>query len=331
MKIITVIGTRPQYIKIKPLYDYFKNHKINNYLIDTNQHYSNNVSKDIIEELGLQIDYNLNINHDSEMSFLSNGICAICAKLEEISDNDATILVTGDTNSTLISSIVAKKMGLRLAHIEAGIRCGDKNRPEELNRILVDDLADIHFISREKDKINVSNPIYVGDLEYNFLNSIEHNCEEISYSKEVLLTIHRQENMNVDKLNDIFKFCSSLDCPILFPIHHRANNFIEDNKITIPNNIKIIDPINYMKMISLMRSCKGIISDSGGVTKTAPFFGKKCIIPLDKVEWQEAIEEKYATNVLDKHWFDDYKIERNTNLYYVENSCEIIMKEIENG
>ena len=145
MNIITIIGTRPQYIKIKPLYDYFKKHKINNYLVDTNQHYSDNVSSKLIEELGLVIDKNLKIDISSEMNFISNGISVIHNFLSNFKNKIDFLIVIGDTNSTLVSSVVAKKMGIRLAHIEAGIRCGNRNRPEEINRIMVDSIADIHF------------------------------------------------------------------------------------------------------------------------------------------------------------------------------------------
>lgn len=328
MKIITIIGTRPQYIKLKPFYDYCKENNIDNYVIDTNQHYSANVSSDIVKDLKLEINCDLCISGEDEISFMANGLCSIHNKLKEICDKDTTILVMGDTNSTLISSIVAKKMGLRLAHIEAGIRCHDRNRPEELNRIMVDQLSDIHFTSREKDKENVASPVHIGDLEYNFLNSIEYNYGGVSYYGAILLTIHRQENMDVNNLSRILNFCRSLKSPILFPIHHRTANFIKTNDMSIPDNIKVINPVSYMDMISLMRGCKGIISDSGGVTKTAPFFGKKCIVPLSHPEWSEVVSEGYATNLLDKHWFDDYRIERNKDLYYVKNSCEIIINKI---
>jgi UDP-GlcNAc3NAcA epimerase len=328
MNIITIIGTRPQYIKLKPFYDYCKDNGISNYIIDTNQHYSNNVSKNLIEELGLKIDCNLRIESGGEISFIANGLLSIQNKLEEVSNKDSIVIVIGDTNSTLISSIVSKKMGLKLAHIEAGIRCYDRNRPEELNRILVDDLSDIHFISRERDRESVSNPVYVGDLEYYFLNSIEHLYGDISYDGNILLTIHRQENMDVDHLYRIFDLCESIKYPITFPIHHRTDNFVKKNDILIPDNIEVIEPISYIDMISFMRGCRGIISDSGGITKTAPFFGKKCIIPLYQVEWREVISEGYAINYLNKHLFDDYKIERNTDLYYVKNSCEIIVNKI---
>jgi UDP-N-acetylglucosamine 2-epimerase len=328
MKIVTVIGTRPQYTKLKPLHDYFKKNNIDNYIIDTNQHYSANVSGDIIKDLELEIDCNLCISSEDEISFMANGLCSIHNKLKEICDKDTTVLVMGDTNSTLISSIVAKKMGLRLAHIEAGIRSGDHNNPEEINRIMTDSISDVHFISRECDSKNVANPIYVGDLEYSFLNSIENNYEDISYDGSILLTIHRQENMNISKLNNIFNFCESLEYPIVFPMHHRTANFIRDNNLSLPDNIEVVDSVSYMEMISLMRGCRAIITDSGGVSKTAPFFGKKVIVAMDKWGWHDLFIRGYAINKLDAQWFHDYKISRDVNFYYVKNSCESITNNI---
>ena len=328
MKIVIVIGTRPQYIKIKPLYDYLKNNNIDSCLIDTNQHYSDSVSKNIIEGLGLEIDHNLQIKSRDEISFLSNALTSISEALQSTCDKDDVVVVIGDTNSTLATSIAAKKLGLRLAHIEAGIRCNDRGRPEELNRILVDDLADVHFISRKRDSSNVSNPVYVGDLEYSFLHSIEDKYDDINYNGEILLTIHRQENMKVPELYDIFGYCHMLEEPIIFPIHHRTNNFINLNNINVPNNIKIVEPFEYFEMLQVMRNCRGIISDSGGISKTSPFFGKKCVIPLKKIEWSEIIEAGYATNELKMGWFDDYKIERDMNFYYANNSCKIIVEKL---
>lgn len=325
MNVITIIGTRPQYIKIKSLYDYFKKRNINNYLIDTNQHYSDNVSKDLIKELELDIYKNLKIDTSSEMNFISNGISVISNFFLNFKNKIDFLIVIGDTNSTLISSIVSKKMGIKLAHIEAGIRCGNKNMPEEMNRILVDEMADIHFISREKDEVNVSNSFYIGDLEYNYLNKIERNFEkEITYDQPIVMTIHRQENLNIKKINEVFDFCNKIKLPIIFPIHHRTKKFIKKYNILMPKNITIIEPVIYKEMILLLRTCRGVISDSGGIIKTIPFFGKKCVIPSEDVEWDEVIGYGYATKKLDNNWFDDYNIERDMNFYYKKNSCEII-------
>ena len=327
MNIVTIIGTRPQYIKIKPLCDYFKKQKINNYLVDTNQHYSDNVSKNLVKELELDIYKNLEIDTSNEINFISNGISVIYKFLSEFKNKIDFLIVIGDTNSTLISSIVAKKMGIKLVHIEAGVRCYNKNRPEEINRMLVDDVSDIHFISRKKDAENVSNPIYIGDLEYNYLNSIEKEFkEDIVYDDPIIMTIHRQENLNIRKINKIFKFCDKIKLPVIFPIHHRTEKFIKENNITISKNITTIEPLTYKQMILFLRRCRGVISDSGGIVKTIPFFGKKCIVPSEDVEWNEVINCGYATNKLDNNWFNDCKIKRDKNFYYKEDSCEIIEK-----
>ncbi len=331
MNIVIVIGTRPQYIKLKSLYDYLKYNKINNYIIDTNQHYSDNMSKNLIRELNLCIDENLNIKSSNEIDFISKGIPFLYNVIKNLSDKDKIdcIIVMGDTNSTLIASIVANKMGIKLAHIEAGVRFGDKKISEEMNRILIDNLADIHFLSREKDKINVDNPVYIGDLEYNYLNSIENNYDEdISYNGSIIMTIHRQENMYKERLEDIFSLCSKIKDDIIFPIHHRTKLFLFNINLSIPDNVEVVEPFSYKKMILSLRKCKGIISDSGSIIKISPFFGKKCIIPLDKIEWDEVLLEGYATNELNYSWFDDYKIERDMDFYYVENSCDIIMENL---
>ncbi len=331
MDIITIIGTRPQYTKIKPLYDYFKKQNINNCLVDTNQHYSDNMSNNLIKELELNIDENLKIDISSEMNFISNGISVISNFLLNFKNKIDFIIVIGDTNSTLISSLVAKKMGIKLVHIEAGIRCGNKDMPEEINRILIDEMVDIHFTSREKDALNVSNPVYIGDLEYYYLNKIEKNFKEkIVYDQPIMMTIHRQENLNIKKINKIFDFCNKIKLPIIFPIHHRTKRFIEKQGIIIPENIIIIGPVIYKEMILLLRACRGVISDSGGIIKTIPFFGKKCVIPSKDIEWDEVIECGYATKELNISWFDDYEIERNKNFYYKKNSCEIIERTLRN-
>ena len=259
------------------------------------------------------------------MNFISNGIYVISNFILNFKNKIDFVIVIGDTNSTLTSSLVVKKMNIKLIHIEAGVRCGSKNMPEEINRILVDEMADIHFVSREKDGLNVSNPVYIGDLEYSYLNNIEKEFkEDITYDGPIIMTIHRQENLNIKKINEIFDFCDKVKLPIVFPIHHRTEKFINKYNIMIPKNIITIEPLTYKKMILLLRTCRGVISDSGGIVKTIPFFGKKCIIPSEDVEWDEVINCGYATKKLNNNWFDDYKIKRCKDFYYKKDSCEII-------
>lgn len=322
MNLVSVIGTRPQYIKIKPFYDYCLQNKINHSIIDTNQHYSSNVSDIFISEFDLKIDYKLQAENSCPNYFISDSIKKIHDIFKDICPTH--VLVYGDTNSTLSAAISTKNLGIPLYHVEAGIRCNDTNRPEEINRILIDDLSDVHFISRHKDFSNVNHPVYIGDLEYYFLNSIEKSGKmtNIEYLDFYLMTIHRKENSNVDNIKNILNMCESLKDKIIWPIHHRIKKIISN--MDIPKNIHIIEPLGYMDMIYKLCKCKGIISDSGGVTKTSPFFGKKCIIPLKTNEWDDVVEHGYATLDLNKDWFKNYKIQRNTNIYYEKNCCDII-------
>jgi len=329
MKLLTILGTRPQYIKFKPLYDYFIINKIDNLSIDTDQHYDYNISGVFLEELGISIDRHLFSSHESSFGFLSDSLLKIHGALSEYKPD--IVIVLGDTNTSLISSIVAYQMGIKVAHIEAGIRCGDKSRPEEMNRILIDELASFHFISRQKDSANVSNPVLVGDLEYHFLNSLEKENPKLFnfvYEDCLIMTIHRQENTTKERLETIFSGCEKHNGDIVFTVHPRTRKVIKDNGILVPKNIIMIDPIGYFKMINYLSRCKGIISDSGGVTKIAPFFGKKCLIPSKNAEWSEVIDEGYGMKGIDVSWFNDYEMPRRKDFYYIENVCERIVDTI---
>ena len=328
MKFLTILGTRPQYIKFKPLYDYFKENKINSVVADTDQHYDYNSSGIFLKQLELEIDYHLAINNDNQFTFLSDAMWKLADFIGD--QNPDVVLVMGDTNSSLAAALVANKMGIKVAHIEAGIRCGDKSRPEEINRILVDEMSSIHFVSRPKDRTNVTSPWYVGDLEYVLLNNLENEgkIKDVSYGDFLLMTIHRQENTNEDRLRNILDVCECFDGKIIFPIHHRTLRVIKEKRIEIPSNIECIDPLGYFEMIDMMASCCGIITDSGGVSKTAPFFGKKCLIPSKNAEWQEVIECGYGKQCLDLSWFDDYRMPRRRDFYYIPDACERICDRI---
>ena len=311
MKIMSIIGTRPQYIKVKPLYDYFKD-KCNHVIVDTLQHYSDSVSKNVISDLNLKIDYFLGSDNKDEIHFISE----IMVKIQKIitKEQPDVILVFGDTNSTFCSSLVAYKMNKKVCHIEAGLRCGDKNVPEEINRIFTDSVSDINFCSSYSALPNISNGIYCGDLEYELLNNIN---PEITYSDFGVMTIHRQENCNLEKLNNIIDYCDSINKKIIFPVHHRMANLI--NKISLPNNVNIVDPLPYNRMVELMAQCSFIFTDSGGIQKTSAFFGKKTLVFRNKTEWIETEKEnfskKYDNLVDDIRWVLEKENIRNKRLY----------------
>ena len=330
MKLTTIIGTRPQYVKFKPFHDYIKKHNIDHLSIDTDQHYDYNVSGVFLEELRISINKHLSSKHENSFSFLSDSLLKINEILKEY--KPSVVIVLGDTNTSLISSIVANQMGIKVAHIEAGIRCGDKTRPEEMNRILIDEIASFHFVSREKDSVNVSNPILVGDLEYYFLNDLEKENPKLfnfTYEDCLIMTIHRQENATKERLEYVFDNCNKYNGDIIFSVHPRTRKVIKDNGILVPENIIMIEPLSYFKMINYLSKCKGIISDSGGVTKIAPFFGKKCLIPSKNAEWSEVIDEGYGMKGMDLSWFNTYEMPRRKDFYYIKDACEKIVDTIE--
>jgi UDP-GlcNAc3NAcA epimerase len=280
-----------------------------------------------VEEFGLSIDYNLQIKNSNPTEFISDAISKISSLLMTISPD--AVLVMGDTNSSLAAAIVSNKLSIPLFHIEAGIRCGKRERPEEINRIIVDDLSDVHFISRNSDACNVRNPVFVGDLEYVLLNryvllNSMMDFEKISYENWILMTIHRDDNMNKNRLQSIFSLCEKIGKDVIFPMHHRTRKYVDDNNIIIPDNIKVIDPVSYTEMCYYLSNCLGVITDSGGISKITPFFGKKSIIPSIAAEWDEIITSGYATLSEDEKWFNDPIITRRKDFYYNSNCCNII-------
>jgi UDP-N-acetylglucosamine 2-epimerase (non-hydrolysing) len=321
---MTIIGTRPQYIKIKPWYDYCKENNINNIMIDTRQHFTPNVSDTFIDEFKLEIDHSLNVPNDNPTSFISETIKRVGHNIRRLTPD--VVLVIGDTNTTLAAALASNKLGVKVGHIEAGIRCGDKEKPEEMNRIIVDELSEVHFISRQNDRHNVDSPFFTGDLEYKLLNKFEDDglVSPIEYQDFFLMTLHRQENLNFKRLKLILEFCRELKETIIFPIHHSTEKAMENGIISFSPNIKISQPMNFKQIVDCLCKCKGIISDSGGITKISPYFGKKCILPVKDEEWTEVIDKGYGIKELNVSWFDDYEIKRDRDFYYREDCCEVI-------
>jgi len=291
MKILSVIGTRPQYVKIKPIFDYCNENKINHIIVDTNQHYSENVSDYFIDEFSLRIDHNLKTSNSGEVFFITQTMEKLTEILED--ENPDFVLIYGDTNSTLSSSLVCYKQKIPFAHIEAGLRCNDIKVPEELNRIVADLTSQIQFTPKETgDFFTFSNEVVCGDLEYELLN--RYYDKDITFTGPPVMTIHRKENQNVESFSKILSFCESYNKPIDFYLHHSTESFIKRNNITLPKNIKIKPPAKYSEMVDALSSCKFIITDSGGLMKTCPFFSKKCIVMRDNVEWGEVESSDYG-------------------------------------
>ena len=314
MKILSIIGTRPQYVKIKPIFDYCNENGINHIIVDTNQHYSESVSDYFIEEFSLRIDHDLKIPNNNEVSFITQTMERFVEVLKK--EKPDFVLIYGDTNSTLTSSLVCYKLQVPFAHVESGLRCGDISVPEELNRIVSDITSKVQFTPSKNYLPNLENGIVTGDLEYELLNTMYDG--DITHDGPVVMTIHRQRNLTIERFNEINRVCEVYGKPINLYLHHRTRSFIKESNISLSSNIKVLPPAKYGEMVKALSECSFIITDSGGLTKTSPFFGKKCIMMRDVIEWKETEQLGYCRrykNELDLIWADTYDIKRDKGLF----------------
>ena len=303
MKLLTVVGTRPQFLKLAPLSKTLAKHNINLVVVHTGQHYDKEMSKDLFKVLEIkEPDYLLTRKGETNIQSLSN----MMNKIEEIclKENPDKLIVFGDCDSTIAGAIVAKKLKIYLIHIEAGMRSYNKDMPEEVNRLMTDHISDLLLCSTQDsvDKLKMENITknvhYVGNLQLELLKNVCETYNEITILNEnsliensfALMTIHREYNTNEKMLKNIFSELEKLDIDIVFPIHPRTKNIIKNKNIDIPKNLKLIKPVDYLNMTILERNCKFIITDSGGIQPEAWFLGKKCIIMRSETEWIEPLK-----------------------------------------
>lgn len=314
MKLITIIGARPQFIKASPFSNHFRKYN-KEILIHTGQHYDDNMSEIFFNELGIpKPDYNLNVgsgSHGLQTAIMLQKIESIL--LDEKPD---AVLVYGDTNSTLAGALASSKLQIPIIHIEAGLRSYNKHMPEEQNRILTDHLSTLLFCPTDNGvnnlrKEGITDNVYnVGDIMFdavitnkdrafsmykdNWLDILKTTNDfpnEFTYStKFFLATIHRAENTDDPlKLRTIIDALSSLNNPVILPMHPRTKKIIEKNSIKTGNLI-IIEPVGYLMMLMLLSKSYMVITDSGGLQKEAYFMKKHCVTLRNETEWIETLE-----------------------------------------
>ncbi|MBL4642041.1 MAG: UDP-N-acetylglucosamine 2-epimerase (non-hydrolyzing) [Flavobacteriaceae bacterium] len=312
-KIVTVLGARPQFVKAAVLSRIIHEHQeIEEIIVHTGQHFDANMSAVFFEEMEIpKPAYNLEINSLGHGAMTGQMLEKIEAILT-IEKPDA-VVVYGDTNSTIAGSLAAKKMQIKVIHIEAGLRSFNMNMPEEINRILTDRISDLLCCPTDSALLNLKNegydnlPIQIeknGDImkdavEYYSKVSAEKSniISDLKLKKNefVLATIHRQENTDdVKKLKSIFEALEEIhsDCQVVLPIHPRTKKILE--KHHFKPNITLVDPVGYFSMLELLKHCKMVISDSGGLQKEAFFNKKNCIIVREETEWVELVENGFA-------------------------------------
>ena len=295
--ILTIIGTRPQFIKASPVSNAFKKNNINEVIIDTGQHYDFNMSEIFFKELSIQAPkHNLNIGSQSHAIQTSE----IISKLEPIIINEKpnAILVYGDTNSTLGAAITAAKLNITLIHIEAGLRSFNKEMPEEINRIITDHMSNLLFCPSINSKNNLSdeniqnNTFVVGDVMYDIFKKFHSYFDaKNKYGDYALLTMHRAENTTPTMLQKRLKQISKIKMKFIYPLHPRTKQIINNNRISLPNNIMTINPIGWFDLMKLGKNSKFIITDSGGLQKESLWLKKYCITIRNETEWIETINQ----------------------------------------
>lgn len=304
MKILTVIGARPQFIKAATVSNKIRRNGNTEILVHTGQHYDNNMSDIFFKELGIpKPDYNLSIgssNHGHQTGSMLMALEDIYLK-----EKPDMVLVYGDTNSTLAGSLCASKLLIPVAHVEAGLRSFNKAMPEEQNRILTDHISELLFtptltaVNNLKAE-NVTKGVHnVGDVMYDAVNLFKERAKEVSTitrdldlapESYILSTIHRAENTDsIERLTSIIKALSECGKKIILPLHPRTKKFISEYNLHVGDNIKIIDPVGYLEMLALQENSAKIVTDSGGVQKEAYFLKKPCITMRDETEWVETV------------------------------------------
>ena len=316
MKILTVIGARPQFVKAAAVSREIKKHpEISEVIVHTGQHFDASMSDIFFDEMDIpHPDYNLNIHG------LTHGAMTgqMLEKLDGIisSEKPDFVLVYGDTNSTLAGALSAAKLHCRVAHVEAGLRSFNMNMPEEINRILVDRISHTLFCPTETAVRNLENEGYrnfgikivrSGDVMYDaalyYAGKIKTRpsfLEKIGFAgrKFILATIHRAENTDdINKLSSIIKALGTVSESedVILPIHPRTKKILADNGIT--PRFTVIDPVGYFEMLELLQNCSAVMTDSGGVQKEAYFFKKQCITLREETEWVELVENGFNTIV----------------------------------
>jgi UDP-GlcNAc3NAcA epimerase len=330
IKIVTIIGARPQIIKAAALSRAIKttyNDKIHEIIVHTGQHYDANMSQIFFDELNIpKPDYNLNVGSGSH----GKQTAAMISGIEEILLNEKpnAIVLYGDTNSTLAGGVAASKIHVPVIHIEAGLRSFSKAMPEEVNRIMCDHVSTLLFsptktgfdnLIREGFKktavppFTADNPCiyHCGDVMYDnslYFSSVAESKTDIleknglEKNKFILATIHRNNNTDEpERLNALFKSLNDIslkhDLHVILPLHPRTAKLLEvnltkENLSAIRSNKRFIisGPASFLEMIALEKNCKLVMTDSGGVQKEAFYFEKPCVILRPETEWVELVE-----------------------------------------
>jgi len=307
MRVCTVVGARPQFIKEAVVGEALKKYKIEELLVNTGQHYDSNMADVFFDCLSIKIpDYNLGIGSGSH-SF-QTGTAMI--RLEEIliKETPDMVLVYGDTNATLAAALAAAKLKIPVAHVEAGLRQHPKDMPEEINRVVTDHVSSLLFCPTKKAVENLAGEgiskgvHFVGDVMYDLFLKMKARLDVPTILKRlgleekrfILATVHR--DFNTDNPNRLKTILSALDeitqeIPVILPLHPRTRKAISKNGCEeLVKRLQIVEPLAYHEMMALLVGSKKVITDSGGLQKEAYFAGVPALVMMPDTAWIELVE-----------------------------------------
>ena len=304
MKIVTIVGARPQFIKAATVSRAIQAHDrtdrtrlIQEIIVHTGQHYDHNMSRVFFDELQIpKPRYNLGIgsgNHGEMTAAMLAGIERVL--LDERPD---IVLVYGDTNSTLAGALAAVKLHLPVAHVEAGLRSFNRRMPEEINRLVTDHISDFLFCPTQTAIINlaaegIDKGVYqVGDVMYDAVLYYRQKAEKPKIKSDfALATLHRAENTDDhSRLRQIISAMNASPVPVVLPLHPRTRKVLARLNLNPGSQITIMNPLSYFSMLGHLDQCRFVMTDSGGLQKEAYFFKKKCITLRDETEWVELVQ-----------------------------------------
>lgn len=308
MEVLSIVGARPQFIKASPVSDALARAGHRETLLHTGQHYDRNMSGLFFDELGMRPpDVNLGIGSGSHGEQTGRMLPAIEQAI--LQHRPDWVVVYGDTNSTLAGALVACKIPVPLAHVEAGLRSFNRAMPEEHNRVVTDHCSDLLFCPTRTAVANLAHEglargvHLVGDT---MLDAILRFAEVAAARSTILenlgleqggylvATVHRPCNTDDPAtLSAILSALADLDEPVILPAHPRLRDTINDLEIGLPSTgrLRVIDPVGYLDMLALQRGARMILTDSGGMQKEALFLGVPCVTLRPETEWVETVEE----------------------------------------
>lgn len=309
-KIGIVLGTRPEIIKLSPIIRHCQRKKISFFIIHTNQHYSENMDKIFFDELNLpRPKYNLGIGSETHGVMTGKMMAGIEGVLQK--EKPEVILVQGDTNTVMAGALVASKMGIKIGHVESGLRSYDRTMPEEVNRIVTDNVSDFLFCpTGEQAKILRNEGISAKNIHVTGNTIVDSVKEGLKISRKksnilealgvesdgyILMTAHRpatvddKYNLNV-VIGAVGKIAERYNKKIVFPIHPRTSKMLDKFRIAIPGQCIIINPVGYLDMLVLQSQSFLIMTDSGGMQEEACILKKRCAVMRENTERPEAVE-----------------------------------------